>query len=290
MTTTTYTDEDLMARMKVKVPERERGNWKVERFTITEEELASSPEAWNHAMQGRPVEPGEYTRLTGPSEHWDGQIVTWMSDTTHERLDHLPAMQRIADPSCKSVLIGGLGLGLILEGALSFDHVERIDVVECQSEVVRLVGSHYAPLQHKTVGNLTRSHDGRVFLHHNDAYSNSWADPYGGWDGKEPWWDVAWHDIWPSFATENVALMDKLEARYVGKVGWQHCWGRGICENMLKIEKLIAELIELDHRDPERDRQIRYELGGFDHCYGNDNLELLVALGFVELRGKDSTE
>lgn len=177
---------------RVTVPEGELDGLRVERFAIGENNLQ------NLLAFGRSTRPGTYTKLL------DGPRL-WMSDTDAEIRDHMDAMIRIEDPATRSVLINGLGLGMVVKAAVDTDHVERIDVVESDRRVIDLVGPHYTD-------------DPRVTIHHGDAYEITWP--------RGTSWDVVWSDIWPDLCTDNLDGMAKLRRRYARRSAWHGCWGR----------------------------------------------------------------
>jgi hypothetical protein len=192
-------------RLTVTVPEGELDGLAVKRFTVTGNERVSL----QYALEGRGCAPGTYTKLvdyaaTRPS---GASGVVWMSDTTAERLDHAAPLSRLSLPSTRRVLINGLGLGMIVQAALSFSHVERVDVVEADERVIKLVGPHY-------------TRDERVVLHHADAYAQAGAWPEGAH------WDVVWSDIWPMIDSANLKKMTELIHSYGGRCGWHGCWAQ----------------------------------------------------------------
>jgi predicted membrane-bound spermidine synthase len=128
-----------------------------------------------------------------------------MSDTDAEWRDHSEAIYRIQRAETRSVLINGLGLGMVVQAALDTDHVERVDVVEKDQRVIDLIGPHY-------------TRDPRVTIHHGDAYTIKW--PVGAY------WDVAWSDIWLELNADNLDGMATLRRRYARRTGWHDCWGR----------------------------------------------------------------
>lgn len=204
MTYISYTD-----RMAVTVPEGEVDGLRVERFEVTGMEL------WNlRAMirHDRGCDPGTYTRLVDMNaEGEDGRSGRlWMSDTTAERDDHKEPVAWIELTKAKTVLINGLGLGMVLQAALSYDHVERVDVVELDERVIKLVGPHYTK-------------DPRVNIIHADAHEQIKEWPRGSK------WDVAWSDIWPMLSTKNIPSMDELHKYYRRRTQSHGCWGRKIC-------------------------------------------------------------
>src|SRR6266487_2122283 len=180
---------------RVAVPEGRSGPWRVERFTVPEMDV----KALQYALHGRPVDPGTYTRLIR-----DGDHDPMMSDTPMEVRDHLAAIYEIRQRGGR-VLVNGLGLGVILQAALSCPNVTHVDVVEIDRDIIDLVWPTYAA-------------DPRAHIHHADAYTISWP--------KGMRWNVAWHDIWPTLTTDNFPLMTKLHRKYGRRVDWQESWGR----------------------------------------------------------------
>jgi hypothetical protein len=114
------------------LPEGARGRWKIERFTVSEDEsfVASLRAVFSYSAGGRgALPPGTYTKLTR-----GGVIV--MSDTPDEIADHQPAIRAARG----HVLINGLGLGYVLGAVLGKPDVERVTVVEIDEDVIALVG------------------------------------------------------------------------------------------------------------------------------------------------------
>lgn len=200
---------DLMDLMAVTVPEGRSGGWVIERFEVQRMSLGNV----RNAMEGRGTRPGRYTRLLeykDPSRIGSGFMglsdTVWMSDVDAERRDHLPAVRRISQPETRSVLIHGLGIGMVLQAAMTFDHIERIDVVELDERVIEMIGPHYTA-------------DSRVRIHHADAYQQGHKWP----DGSR--WDVIWSDIWPDINEDNAEMMRLLKRIYEGRCGWHGFWG-----------------------------------------------------------------
>ena len=200
---------------QVAVPEGECDGMRVERFTV--EEDASNLSFIQY--RGRGVEPGTYTRLMA------GKTV-WMSDTRSEWRDHYPAVYQIRQSETKWVLINGLGLGMVVKAALDQPHVERVDVVEIDPRVIKLVGPTYLA-------------DPRVTIHEEDALKQMKLWPTGAQ------WDVVWHDIWPTICEDNLAEMSRLHRSYGRRADWQGSWSR---------ESLLAQ------RNRDRQHRIRWGL------------------------------
>ena len=188
---------NYLEEYKVDVPEGRVGPWAIERFTVPKE---PNIEMMRLALAGRPVPPGEYTRLT----HDRRGVI--MSDTPAEIRDHSGFFGRLrarfSDVKPRRVLIHGLGMGMALRYALLQDHVEHVDVVEIDADVIALVGPHYA--------------DDRLTIHHGDALD--FRFPPG------TTWDLAWHDIWDEISADNLAQIARLKRRYGRRVDWQAAW------------------------------------------------------------------
>lgn len=119
-----------------------------------------------------PVVPrglGTFTRLCR-----NGAV--WMSDTVAEQRDHgeiryqMSAWDRCERPW--SLLIHGLGIGMILHWALQSKHCERIDVVELDADVITLIGAHYDQMAADAGIALT--------IHHGDCNTQSSGPPVPG--------------------------------------------------------------------------------------------------------------
>lgn len=179
-------------RYKVEIPEATSGEWSVEKFTVED--------GFRLRMDPRAPTVGEtYTRLMR-----DQRYDPVMSDTPAEIRDLLYVKLELQRPSVKTVLINGLGLGIVLKMALEQPHIERLDVVEISPEVIRLVAPYYD--------------DPRVSIHQADAYILQWPT------GQR--WDVVWHDIWDDICTDNLEGMGKLHRRYGRRCEWQGSWQR----------------------------------------------------------------
>lgn len=197
---------------KVDVPEGEKGPWRVEKFEIK----ADDPEMFIFNLQAgsRGVRPGHYTRLMR------GSTVV-MSDTYAEIRDHIGAIQQIGRPDTRSVLIHGLGLGMVLQAALKCPHVERVDVVEISQDVIDLVGPHYARMAERLDQRgrvMAGERRERLKIWHGNAYDFEFTPGLR--------WDVAWHDIWDDISADNLDGMARLNRRYGHRVNWQGCWGQ----------------------------------------------------------------
>jgi len=189
---------NIYDRMTIDVPEGELDGLRVQRFEMK----TGTVQALRLAMEGRAIRPGWYTRLvdgTGMGARF------WMSDTPAEKDDHYETVRMIEKLQAKRVLINGLGLGMVLQAALSFDHVEHVDVVEHDQRVIDLVGPHYLK-------------DPRVTIHHADAFEQAKAWPRG------TRWDVVWNDIWGDLNTDDLPEHFKLAYTYGRRATWHGAW------------------------------------------------------------------
>jgi hypothetical protein len=183
---------------QVSVPEGQSGNWKVERFTVTGRD--AEIERIRAMFSGRRVPEGTYTRLMRR-----GQVI--MSDTPDEIRDHLEPIRRARG----SVLINGLGLGVVLQAALNKPEVRHVTVVEKSPDVIKLVAWHY----------YERFGYDRLTVVEGDAFD--WKIPKGAR------FDVVWHDIWDNLCADNLREMSVLHRKFGRRTDWQGSWGRELC-------------------------------------------------------------
>lgn len=185
------------------VPEGTCGDWEVRRVTVTREDTIRF--AIQDAGMGRHYRPGTYTQLL-----YRGRIV--MSDTPAEMHDHAEVWRRARG----SVLLNGLGLGMILLAVLAKASVTDVTVIEIAPEVIQLVAPTYAG-------------DPRLQIIQADAFT--WQPP----KGKR--YQVVWHDIWRNIAPENLAEMQRLHRKYGRRCDWQGSWSRPL---LMDIRRLAA--------------------------------------------------
>ena len=178
---------------KVDVPEGQVGDWRVSKFSVNKDVAVMSVFTDGPS---RMVYPGTYTELTHR-----GHLV--MSDTPAERHDHEEPVRR----AIGSVLINGLGLGMVLQAVLDKPTVTDVTVIEIAPEVIQLVAPTY-------------QHDPRLTIINDDAYT--WQPP----KGKR--YNMVWHDIWPDLSLDNLPEMAKLHRKYGRRCDWQGSWGKEI--------------------------------------------------------------
>ncbi len=187
---------------KVTVPEGESGEWRVERFTV--ESMTS--QLGSLFSTGRAVPPGGYTRLMR-----GGTVV--MSDTPDESRDHLSAIGEMRDRGGR-VLIGGLGLGCVLQAALLAERVTHVDVIEASKDAISLVGPHYEA--------MARDLGKTLVIHEADVFEKKWPS------GTR--WGVAWFDVWDYLCGDNMPEYARLLRSYGRRADWRGCWGKGWLE------------------------------------------------------------
>ena len=193
---------------KVDVPEGTKGDWTVERFTVTDNnaDVFNITQAWKPG--GRHVLPGTYTRLLLRGS-FDNPI---MSDTHDETRDH----RHFVHLAHGDILIAGLGLGVVVQACLRKPSVQRVTVIELEQDVIDLVAPHYQD----------RFGD-RFEVIHGDALTMKIK--------RGRTWDCAWYDIWPSICGDNLKDMHRLHRRFGRRVhDYQGSWCRGLCERLAR--------------------------------------------------------
>lgn len=158
--------------MRVNIPPGQSGRWKV------------------HVLDSL------FDRFTVLTE--DDQV--WMVDTEAEQADIYPMLAAAEAMKARTVLVHGLGLGMVLPPLMEMDHVEHVDVVEISDDVCDLVAPHYD--------------DERIRIHHGDAFTYPW------WHHSK--WDIVWHDIW--LGTPDPDEVERLYARFKDRCQWQGHW------------------------------------------------------------------
>jgi hypothetical protein len=205
------------------------------RWLITTFEVPRGDPSQRHEMlhMGRYVPAGVvYTRLVRKTLREMTTFLTLvMSDTPDELTDHGAIIERAAAATRPfSVLVNGLGLGCVVKGLLANPLIANVDVVEVDWELIRLVGPYYLNRRvgRRQVGSSLRSRDGRLRIHHADAFAKTWP--------PDAWWDLVWHDVWDFVdpvnledeTNANPGTYNSLRRRYEGLCGWQGAWAEEI--------------------------------------------------------------
>lgn len=182
-------------KIEINVPDGVSGNWSVETFTVQEKELS---QVISMFKTGRGVPAGTYKRLMR-----NGTCI--MSNTPDEIRDFMSFVYR----SKGSVLINGLGLGVLLKALLNKPEITDVTVIEKSEDVINLVAPTY----------LT---DKRIIVINADAFT------YKPPKGKR--YNAVWHDIWDYISGDNLPEMAKLHRKYGSKTDYQDSWCREICK------------------------------------------------------------
>lgn len=185
---------------QVSVPDGKKGKWRVETFTIAPEEdniglFISNFRAIRDGHAFTVVRPGTFKRLVYDKK------TTVMSNTQMEVL----TARECYENASGSVLVNGLGLGMVLEGLLHKPDVTRIRVVEIDKDVIALVGKHFK--------------DKRLEIVQGDAFAYT--------PSKGEVYDYIWHDIWNDLDDRNFPEMAELTRKWRGRARLgQGVWSR----------------------------------------------------------------
>ena len=182
-------------KIDIDVPDGVSGDWKVETFEVPKEDLSQMISLWK---TGRAVPSGKYKSLKRR-----GTIV--MSNTPDEIRD----FSRFVHRAKGSVLVNGLGLGVLLKALLNKPEVTNVTVIEKSEDVIKLVAPTYLS-------------DQRVKIINADAFE--YVPP------KNQRFDAVWHDIWDYICADNLEEMKKLHRKYGRRTEYQESWCRAQCE------------------------------------------------------------
>ncbi|PLS18831.1 hypothetical protein CVD28_00065 [Bacillus sp. M6-12] len=131
---------EMFTDMATVLEEREGERFKLEHFTVTEQEVKFAQVRDRYGEYSEFL-PGTYVKLVDKTKSFDGVV---MSDTQMERETNMDLYENANG----HVLIGGLGLGMILLAIQDKPEVTKITVVEKYQEVMDLVASQL-PLNDK---------------------------------------------------------------------------------------------------------------------------------------------
>jgi hypothetical protein len=189
----------------VDIPEHTHDGVVVERFIVSEQEAAFDQlrAAINHQRPNRAIQPGVFTRLK-----IDGEV--WMTDTPAEVADLWDVDDAMRREQGGTVLIVGLGIGLVVRRAIVEHAMSRIDVVEIDWRIIDAVAPHYDA--------LARDHGITLNIHRADIHE--WRAPRGRV------WDVGWFDIWDTISTDDMAEVKRLRDRFRKRLGWFGAWAQ----------------------------------------------------------------
>lgn len=181
------------------IPEGTSGDWSVEHFTVSDEDIRifNLRCAFQPGGYRRQMTPGTYMRLKR------GRTLV-MSNTPAELADHSWFVYKAA----RNILVNGLGLGCVVRELLLKPDVKRVTVIEKSADVVALVAPHIT--------------DSRLNIIEADAFD--WKPPKGERYG------AVWHDIWDDICADNLPEMHKLHRKYGRRTDYQESWCRDDCE------------------------------------------------------------
>lgn len=186
-------------KIDINVPDGVSGIWTVETFIVPENDLSQKISMFK---TGRHVPAGTYKRLMR-----GGTCV--MSNTPDEINDFM----RFVRNANGSVLVNGLGIGVLLKALLGKPGITDITVIEKSEDVIKLVAPTY----------LT---DSRVTIINDDAFE--YKSP------KDKRYNAVWHDIWDYICGDNLKEMKTLHRKYGKKADYQESWCRYQCEKASK--------------------------------------------------------
>lgn len=112
------------------IPDCEKGEVKIQKFTFTKDDSLRSIIARNF------LPPGNYTRLV------IGRTFM-MSDTPKELRDHFMMIDKAFGP----VLVNGLGLGCVLNCLVHKPQVTKITVIEKSKDLIDLMAPHFPQVE-----------------------------------------------------------------------------------------------------------------------------------------------
>lgn len=186
-------------KIEINVPDGVSGDWSVETFEVKENEFS---QRISLLKTGRGVPEGKYKRLMR-----NGTCV--MSNTPDEIRDFIGFVWKASG----SILVNGLGIGVLLKALLNKTDVTDITVIEKSEDVIKLVAETYLS-------------DKRVTIINADAFD--YVPPKG------KVYNAVWHDIWDYICSDNLEEMKQLHRKYGKKAEYQESWCRVRCEQQRK--------------------------------------------------------
>jgi len=179
------------------IPEGSIGDWEIKTVEASRDNVGS------HSMRHRKPVMNHHDTYQSLLHH--GHVV--MSDSPTDLNDY----DSFVDIAFGSVLVTGLGLGVLPRLLLMSDDISNVTVIERSSDVINLISPHIKDIRFNVV--------------HADAFE--WMPE------KNVSFDFAWHNIWASVRDENLEEMKPLPARFSALVaGGQCCSTSGCCENV----------------------------------------------------------
>lgn len=206
-------------RLTSRYSEFDGERFKIDLFELTPDEVKR--EKFRSALDGnyetRGLIPGKYVRLYDKEKHQIVMTNTWMEDYTNE------VFVRVAKGD---VLIGGLGLGLIVQLIQNKKDITSITIIEPHQEIIDFV-TKTIPFNEK------------VKIIQGDVFTFAPESKY----------DVIYFDIWNTIGSDNYPEMKKLHAKYrkfrkEGKNSWMSSWRIEYCKQLYLEEKRYERELE----------------------------------------------
>lgn len=189
----------------VDVPEYHHDGVDIEQFVITEDQawLDQLRTAANPQRPDRSIQVGTYTRLSV-----DG--ILWMTDTPAEIRDLLEVDDAMGRANGGSMLIVGLGLGVVLNRAIVGHGMQWIDVVEREQRVIDAVGPYYQALAE--LNGITLN------IYCEDIHRLRVPTSRR--------WDVGFFDIWADIDSDDMPEVTRLRKRFSKRLGTFIAWAQ----------------------------------------------------------------
>jgi len=207
--------KNTFPRMVDILPEATNGDYSIKYFEVTPGQSTTTKlrAALNRRRWYEFVEAGKYARLTGPRG-------IEMADTTMERI----SCRECVVNARGSVLLGGLGLGMLLCGLLRKKGVKTITVVENAPEVIALVEKH--------ISAYAKAASWRSTVEKVNVVLGDATNPTSFLNGRLKF-DTIYMDIWADICKDNLPEMRKLRQRYKKykqNTGWFGCWSEDLAK------------------------------------------------------------
>ncbi len=192
-----------MKKIEINIPDGKSGDWEIRTVEVPEPSELDRVRAI-FSGGGRYVPAGTYKQLMRNK-------TTVMSNTPDEIRDFSTFVWKATG----SVLVNGLGIGVLLNALLLKDDITKITVIEKSTDVIKLVKAYIT--------------DKRVTIINADAFE------YKSPKGER--YDAVWHDIWDYICADNLDEMIKLHRKYGRKADYQESWCRSQCEAQRKEDR-----------------------------------------------------
>lgn len=184
--------------IEINVPDGKSGEWEVSTFIVSDNDAKLFNIREVFSRRYRTIHPGTYKKLTQ-----NNYII--MSNTPAEIRDLIHFI-RLAHGS---ILINGLGLGVVLSAILQKEAILDVTIIEKSKDVINLVAPTYIQ-------------DERIEIINDDAFE--FKPPKG------KGYDFAWHDIWSDICADNLPEMTRLHRKYAKRTSWQDSWCKWDCK------------------------------------------------------------